>query len=67
MMSRKNMKDAIKNRSDWFMAALLVRYECPNQARGGVPKDKAKALVHTKAQLIKNVKEEMDANLAFVQ
>ena len=33
------MNQEIKNNGDWFMAGMLVRYECPHQKRGLRPKD----------------------------
>jgi hypothetical protein len=33
------MKQTIKNRGDWFMVGMLVRYECPRKARGMPPQD----------------------------
>jgi hypothetical protein len=33
------MNQKIKNRGDWFMVGMVVRYECPNQKREWRPKD----------------------------
>jgi hypothetical protein len=29
----------IKNRGDWYMAGMVVRYACPKKVRGWRPKD----------------------------
>jgi hypothetical protein len=44
------MNQKIRNRGDWFMVGMLVRYECPNQKRGWHPKDGTTWLNHVLIQ-----------------
>lgn len=44
------MSQTIENFGDWYMAGMLVRYECANQKRGCYPKDGTLWLNHVLVQ-----------------
>lgn len=44
------MNQKIQNFGDWFMAGILVRFECPHQKRGWRPKDGTLWLNHVLIQ-----------------
>ena len=44
------MTQKIKNRGDWFMVGMLVRYECPYQVRSWRPRDGTTWLNHVLIQ-----------------